>query len=396
MHIYRHEKPLFVISAVISTIFWLLITVGTLGVALFYLLLFFLLYLFTQSALISYLKGTAVKISEDQFPDLYQSVASCAQTLQLAPYPEAYLLHGNGLFNAFATRFLGRNFIVLYSDVVDALEPYPDAMNFYIGHEFGHIQRKHLKWAPFLAPSSVLPLLGTAYSRAREYTCDQFGLACCASSEGAVRGLSALAAGHNRWRKMNIPQYLRQGHETGGFWMSFHELTADYPWLVKRVARVAAEPTTMPRRNIFAWILSAFVPRLGIGGGPSIFVLVAIIGVLAAIAIPQFQVYKAKAEIISSLPLAQRTSKAVENYYYQHHALPQQLEDIGISSHPDLPFVKEIDFNANNGTIKLVYNAPGILNKSIDYTPRLDKNRKIFWTCSSDDIPANYLPPACK
>lgn len=35
-----------------------------------------------------------------------------------------------GAFNAFATRFFGRDFLVLYSDVVDALEDNPDALNF--------------------------------------------------------------------------------------------------------------------------------------------------------------------------------------------------------------------------------------------------------------------------
>jgi hypothetical protein len=58
--------------------------------------------------------------------------------------PEAYLLQMGGMLNAFATRFLGRDFLVLYSDVVDGLADNPDALNFYIGHEIGHIKRKHL------------------------------------------------------------------------------------------------------------------------------------------------------------------------------------------------------------------------------------------------------------
>jgi hypothetical protein len=44
-----------------------------------------------------------------------------------------FLLNGDGIFNAFATRFLGRNLMVLFSDIVDAMEAQPEALNFYIG-----------------------------------------------------------------------------------------------------------------------------------------------------------------------------------------------------------------------------------------------------------------------
>jgi Zn-dependent protease with chaperone function len=141
--------------------------IGTVGMALVYGLLFFISYCFAQSALVSYLKGTAVQITPAQFPDLYQRIEVCCQRLGLAPVPEAYLLQMGGAFNAFATRFLGNNFIVLYSDVVDALEERPDAINFYIGHEIGHIKRNHLRWSALLAPAALLPLLGAAYARAR-------------------------------------------------------------------------------------------------------------------------------------------------------------------------------------------------------------------------------------
>ena len=147
----------------------------------------------------------------------------------MSPVPDAYLLNGNGAFNAFATRFLGRNFIVLLSDVVDALDAEPDAINFYIGHELGHIGRSHLLWGPLLFPASILPLLGAGYSRAREYTCDLHGAACCASLAGAQHGIAALAAGSRRWQSLDTRRYAAQAESSSGFWMSFHELISSYP-----------------------------------------------------------------------------------------------------------------------------------------------------------------------
>src|SRR5258706_4975148 len=176
--IYKNETPLFVISLIISVLVWLLLILGTFGAALIYVLFFFIFYLFAHSAFISHIRGTAVRITPEQFPDLYQRITRCCEKLKMQQMPEAYLMHGNGVFNAFATRFLGREFIVLYSDIVDALDPRPDAVDFYIGHELGHLHRNHLLWRWVLWPAAILPLIGASYSRAREYTCDLYGLAC--------------------------------------------------------------------------------------------------------------------------------------------------------------------------------------------------------------------------
>src|SRR4051812_18745377 len=221
--VYKNEKTLFGIMLAGSILIWAALVIGTVGMALVYLLLFFISYCFAQSALVSYLKGTAVRITPQQFPDLHQRIEVCCQRLGLDVVPEAYLLQMGGVFNAFATRFLGNNFIVLYSDVVDALEDKPDAINFYIGHEIGHIKRNHLRWSALLAPAALVPLLGAAYARAREYTCDRHGFHACDDLKSAQVGLAALAAGGKRWRHLSVSNYVAQTQQTSGFWMSFHE-----------------------------------------------------------------------------------------------------------------------------------------------------------------------------
>ena len=192
-----------------------------------------------------------MRITPQQFPDLHERLRACCSTLRIDPMPEAYLLHGDGAFDAFATRFLGRNSVVLLSDVADALESRPGALNLYLGHELGHIHRRHLVWSPVLLPASALPLIGAGYHRARETTCDNYGAACCDDPEDALSGLVALAAGSKRWQTLAVSEYVSQARETGGFWMSFHELVSDYPWLVKRVARqaAAARPPGAGRRR---------------------------------------------------------------------------------------------------------------------------------------------------
>ena len=192
--VYPHERRLGAITLALGL---LALVLGTFGIVLIYLLLGFVAYLFVQSALIAYLRGTAAHLTAQQFPDLHAQYLECCARLGIAEPPEAYVLHGDGLFNAFATRFMGRDFVVLLSDVVDAMEGHPDGVRFYLGHELGHVHRRHLSGAKWRAPAAWLPLLGAAYARSRESTCDRYGRACCASAEGAARSLALLAAGGN-------------------------------------------------------------------------------------------------------------------------------------------------------------------------------------------------------
>ena len=187
--VYPRERTLGTITLVIGLVVWLGLIVGTFGAALIGLALGFVLYLFAQSALIAHIKGNGVELSETQFPDLHKQFTTCCDRLQMKTRPQAYILNGNGGLNAFATKFLGTQFVVLMSDVVDAMDKHADGVRFYIGHELGHLRMKHLSGHLLRWPALWLPLIGAAYSRARETTCDRHGLACSGSPEGAARAL---------------------------------------------------------------------------------------------------------------------------------------------------------------------------------------------------------------
>jgi len=262
---YKHEQTLFYIGAVISTVVWLGIIYATKGFVAIAAPVAFIIYLFAQSAFVSYLKGSGALVSTKQFPEIHEAVVSCSQKVGLKEVPNIYILHLDGMFNAFALRFLHKQYVVLLSDIVDAMDDNPDALNFYIGHEMGHLHRNHTLWDIFLLPSSILPLLGAAYSRSCESTCDIYGAACCEKPESARLGLAALAVGGKKYTKLNTQAYIEQVKETKGFWMSFHELVGNYPWLTKRFARVGKiDETTIPKRHPLAYVFAIFVPKLSI------------------------------------------------------------------------------------------------------------------------------------
>ncbi|MBV7538409.1 M48 family metalloprotease [Duganella sp. sic0402] len=398
--VYKNEKTLFGIMLAVSLLIWTLLLLGALGMALVYGLLFLLGYCFAQSALVSHLKGTAVQITVQQFPDLHQRIERCCRRLGLESVPDAYLLQRSGAFNAFATRFFGRHFIVLHADVVDALELRPDAINFYIGHELGHIRQQHLRWSALLAPAAWLPLLGAAYARAREYTCDRYGFHACDDLHSAQAGLAALAAGGKRWRQLSASSYAAQAQQSGGFWMSFHELVGDHPWLVKRMAVVRGlangAEVVQPGRHGLAYLLALFVPRFGVGGAASLLALIGLAGVLGSAALPAYQEYMARARMAQAVTVGHDATAAVERYFYANGHAPATLEAAGFALADPGHAVQDVVVDAGNGTVRVFPSDLNYRGQAIAFTPRVDGNQRIAWRCASEAIPQAVLPAECR
>jgi Zn-dependent protease with chaperone function len=403
--VYPGERTRFAITATLAILFWIAVILGTLGIALLYVLFIFIIYAFAQSAFISYLRGTAVKITPEQFPELHAQLQACCERLEMKQVPDAYLLHADGFFNALATRFLGRDYVVLFSSVVDALAERPAALDFYMGHELGHIRQKHLGWGPVLAPMAWLPLLGAALRRAQEYTCDRHGLRCCPDPADAHAGMAALAAGHSRWPQLNLAAYRHQRFEVTGFWASFHEFTSDYPWTVKRAW--ALEELSQGRepkqrgRSFLAGVLALFVPRIPGAGGAGFLVVIAMIGVLAAIALPAYQDYNKRALTAEALMHSLTDRQLLEAHALETGQWPESLEEIQMPETGFKAGKADVDLSLGaNGVLQYSFNGGGFQGETLQVIPEPvfedDTLAGMKWSCASDDLEAKYLPAACR
>lgn len=383
------ERRLGPLTLVLGLLVWALIVVGSFGVVLIWVALAGLGYLFAQSGLVAYLRGAGARLGPQQFPALYAQFQDCCRQLGIREEPEAYVLQGGGWMNAFAARFLGRHFVVLLSDVVDAMDEHPDGVRFYIGHELGHIRRGHLTGGLWRLPVLWLPLLGAAYARAQERSCDLHGRACSSSSANAARALGALVVGGKRWATLNLDGLAAQLPATRGFWMSYHELIGAYPWLTKRIARL--EGRELPGRHPLAWLLAMFTPyggRAG-GGAAGALVAVALIGVLAAVALPAYKDYTAKAQLTQTLAQAQTVQTALGRYYLENGEVPESLEQIGQST--QLGTQGTLSLNPENMVLTLSQG-----EVALELIPRKSGDA-IVWRCqAAEGTRLAAVPASCR
>ena len=231
------EQPLFALSALIATGLWVIIVFTV--IPLIYAVLLGLFFGLLRVGFIAHVRGSAVRLGPNQFPELYGTVERLARRMEMEEVPAAYMMQAGGNLNAFATRFFGANMIVLYSDLLEACGDNTAARDMIIAHELGHIKSGHVRWHLFLLPASFVPFLLTALSRAREYTCDRYGVAGAGSIEGAGLGLAILAAGAKHGPLVNRAELVRQrgdvessGLMTLGAWLGTH------PPLSKRLAAI--------------------------------------------------------------------------------------------------------------------------------------------------------------
>ncbi len=400
-HVYKHDRPLFLIILGLGILVWAAVLYLTRGLVLVYVPLAFLMYLFAQSAFIAHLKGNAVRVSESQFPDLHAQLLECSRKLEMEP-PEAYVMMSDGVLNALATKFLRRKYVVLYSSILDALKGRPGSVPFYFGHELAHIKRGHLDWGFLKFPGLFLPLLGTGYRRAQEYTCDMHGAAVSPSVEDTQAALGVLGSGAEKLAALNVPEFMAQRDASRGFWMSFHELTNDYPWLCKRLAQATAHHgvtvEASPRRNVGAWILALFVPRLGIpgfGGAGALFTI-AILGVLAAVAIPAYQDYTIRAQVAQAMAPLTIVREAATPFIEEHGAYPENLEQIGLAEEELATRYGRIALIENGFALRLYGTVKAVEGRTIVLSAYRTDEGSIGWTCADGTLEMKYRPVKCR
>ena len=218
---------------------------GGYGALVIYVPILALISLLSHAYAIGRLRGNGIRVTDRQLPEVDALVKQHAALLGLTKLPAVYVVQAGGVLNAFAIKFFSRPFVVLYSDVVAlAMEEGQGALGFVVAHELGHIRRGHLRYRWLTIPGRMIPYLGTAYSRACEYTCDRFAAKC--EPADAVAGLLVLAAGRSLYRSIDAAVFAEQVKTEASFWVRRVELASSHPILPKRVAALLAAGIPRP------------------------------------------------------------------------------------------------------------------------------------------------------
>ncbi len=125
-------------------------------------------------------------------------------------------------------------------------------------------------------------------------------------------------------------------------------------------------------------------------------IVVAIIGILAAIAIPAYQDYTKRTHVSEGMSLAGAAKTAVAEYYASEGTWPGTNTLAGLSESNTITgnAVQKVKVSGS-GSITVTYNNKVDTGKTLILVPT-DAGGGITWTCNTGDVDNKYLPSACR
>jgi type IV pilus assembly protein PilA len=129
-------------------------------------------------------------------------------------------------------------------------------------------------------------------------------------------------------------------------------------------------------------------------------IVVAIIGILAAIALPAYQDYVARSQMSEAMNLASGAKTAVAETWQSTGTWPTSNASAGISTATDIEgtYVLSVTVGAGGAIQARMRNADPVVAAVRDDTLTLtpaDNTGSISWSCSSS-ADAKYLPSSCR
>ena len=127
-------------------------------------------------------------------------------------------------------------------------------------------------------------------------------------------------------------------------------------------------------------------------------IVIAIIGILAAIALPAYQDYTVRSKVSEGLMLAGGAKNAVaETRWGMGRFLSANNSSYGLASPPSISgnYVSRVDVQAN-GVIQVTFSGAPIGGNTLVLTPSYQGSNSLQWDCRGGDLDGRYRPSACR
>jgi type IV pilus assembly protein PilA len=124
-------------------------------------------------------------------------------------------------------------------------------------------------------------------------------------------------------------------------------------------------------------------------------IVVAIIGILAAIAIPAYQDYTKRSHVSEGLNLAGAAKAAVAEYYASNGTWPSDNAAAGLSPAASITGNAVNSVQVTNATVTVTYNAKVTSGQTL-ILHATDNAGSVDWDCTGGTVPDKWRPANCR
>jgi type IV pilus assembly protein PilA len=140
-------------------------------------------------------------------------------------------------------------------------------------------------------------------------------------------------------------------------------------------------------------------------------IVIAIVGILAAIALPAYQDYTVRAKVSEAMVTLAEAKTTIAEFYSANNYLPDDAANAGINTNPNTDIVASLKYDSDGGEpiLQAVVKQAIIPNGTSTYSFVLSgltaSGNRIIWVCKPNDaslaatgaaMESKYLPANCR